>query len=98
VLTRCDSAVGSSVCWKTVPSDRDGTPRLATPYGVRVGRPDLAAAFDRVEKAYDAELGTVRMGVRDYDHVLGQFWTPSPTSRPQIGRRGRSSSTARVGM
>jgi len=62
----------------TLLSDRDGTPRLATPYGVRAGRPDLAAALDYVEKAYDADLGTVRMGVRDYDPVLGQFWTPDP--------------------
>jgi RHS repeat-associated protein len=27
---------------------------------------------------YDADLGAVRMGVRDYDPVLGQFLTPDP--------------------
>jgi len=62
----------------TVLADRDGTPRLASPYGVRETRPDLSAALDYVEKGYDADLATVRMGVRDYDPLLGQFWTPDP--------------------
>jgi RHS repeat-associated protein len=62
----------------TVLADRDGTARLATPYGVRTTRPDLSAALDYVEKAYDADLNSVRMGVRDYDPLLGQFWTPDP--------------------
>jgi RHS repeat-associated protein len=62
----------------TLLADRDGTPRLATPYGVRITRPDLSAALDYVEKSYDADLESVRMGVRDYDPLLGQFWTPDP--------------------
>ena len=62
----------------TLLSDRDGTPRLPTPYGVRSTRPDLSAALDYVEKSYDADLESVRMGVRDYDPLLGQFWTPDP--------------------
>lgn len=62
----------------TVLADRDGTQHLATPYGVRATRPDLSAALDYIEKAYDADLGSVRMGVRDYDPLLGQFWTPDP--------------------
>jgi RHS repeat-associated protein len=62
----------------TVLADRDGTPRLATPYGVRGARPDLSVALDYVEKAYDPDIGTVRMGVRDYDPLLGQFWSPDP--------------------
>jgi RHS repeat-associated protein len=62
----------------TLLADRDGTPRFATPYGMRNGRPDLAAALDYVEKAYDADLESVRMGVRDYDPLLGQFWSPDP--------------------
>ena len=62
----------------TLLADKDGTPRFASPYGVRSGRPDLSAALDYVEKSYDADLGTVRMGVRDYDPALSQFWTPDP--------------------
>ncbi|HTE51614.1 MAG TPA: RHS repeat-associated core domain-containing protein [Kofleriaceae bacterium] len=62
----------------TLLADQDGTPRLASPFGVRDARPDLSAALDYVEKSYDPDLGTVRMGVRDYDPLLGQFWTPDP--------------------
>ncbi|HTE55051.1 MAG TPA: RHS repeat-associated core domain-containing protein [Kofleriaceae bacterium] len=62
----------------TLLADQDGTPQLASPYGVRATRPDLSAALDYVEKAYDPDLGSVRMGVRDYDPLLGQFWTPDP--------------------
>jgi len=59
-------------------ADTDGTLRLATPYGVRAQQPDLAEAFAYVEKGYDPDLGVVRMGVRDYDPALSQFWTPDP--------------------
>ena len=31
-----------------------------------------------MEHGYDADLGTVRFGARDYDPRLGQFWTPDP--------------------
>ena len=70
----------------TLLADEDGTPRLATPYGVREPRPDLSAALDYVEKAYDADLGSVRMGVRDYDPLLGQFTTPDPLYLEAIDR------------
>ncbi|WP_428266729.1 RHS repeat-associated core domain-containing protein [Haliangium sp.] len=59
-------------------ADTDGTPRVPTPYGVRAQQPDLSAALDFIEKAYDADLGVVRLGVRDYDPALSQFWTPDP--------------------
>jgi RHS repeat-associated protein len=62
----------------TLIADRTGAPHLASPYGVRATRPDLSAALDYVEKGYDADLASVRMGVRDYDPLLGQFWTPDP--------------------
>jgi RHS repeat-associated protein len=70
----------------TVLADRDGTPRLASPYGVRLQRPDLSAALDYVEKGFDAALGTVRMGVRDYDPFLGQFLTPDPLFLVDVAR------------
>ncbi len=55
-----------------------GAPNVPTPYGLRASRPGLSAALDYVEKGYDADLGTVRMGVRDYDPYLGQFLAPDP--------------------
>jgi RHS repeat-associated protein len=51
---------------------------LASPFGARAARPDLSAALDYVENAYDADLDSVRMGVRDFDPLLGQFRTPDP--------------------
>ncbi len=62
----------------TVLSDDDGTPRFASPYGTRTTRPSSSAAIDYVEKGYDADLGLIRMGVRDYDASLGRFTTPDP--------------------
>jgi len=58
--------------------DRDGTARIASPYGEREVHPDTAGAIDYVEKGYDADLGLVRMGVRDYDPKIGRFLTPDP--------------------
>lgn len=54
-----------------------GVPNLATPYGMRTQRP-ASPAIDYVEQGYDADLGTIRFGVRDYDPRLGQFWSPDP--------------------
>ncbi len=56
----------------------EGVASLPTPYGVRISRSDLFAALDYVEKGYDADLGTIRMGVRDYDPYISQFWTADP--------------------
>ncbi|ATB33250.1 RHS repeat-associated core domain-containing protein [Melittangium boletus] len=62
----------------TVMADTDGTPRMASPYGQRALHPDSAAAIDYVEKGYDADLGLIRMGVRDYDAFINRFTTPDP--------------------
>jgi RHS repeat-associated protein len=56
----------------------DGTPLLPTPFGARATRPALSRALDFAARGYDADLGVVRFGVRDYDPYLGQFWTPDP--------------------
>jgi len=58
--------------------DEGGAAYLATPYGVRTARGSLAEVVDFARLGYDADLGTVRMGVRDYDPRLSQFWTPDP--------------------
>jgi RHS repeat-associated protein len=62
----------------TVLAEADGTPRVASPFGGRDVRPAMAAALDYVEKAFDADLGLVRMGVRDYDPQINRFTTPDP--------------------
>ncbi|WP_437913736.1 RHS repeat-associated core domain-containing protein [Sorangium sp. So ce302] len=62
----------------TVIADAGGTARLASPFGNRAVHPSDAAAVDYVEKGYDADLGVVRMGVRDYDPTINRFTTPDP--------------------
>jgi RHS repeat-associated protein len=62
----------------TVLAERDGTPRLASPFGQRDVRPSVAAALDFVETGFDADLALVRMGVRDYDPSVARFSTPDP--------------------
>ena len=47
-------------------------------YGERASRLALAEALDYAHRGYDPDLGSVRMGVRDYDPELGEFWTPDP--------------------
>jgi RHS repeat-associated protein len=61
-----------------------GDAYLATPYGVRLDRAGFARALDYARLGYDPDLGTVRMGVRDYDPVLAQFWTPDPKFLEQV--------------
>jgi RHS repeat-associated protein len=61
-------------------------PHLATPYGVRPSRPSLSPILDYVARGYDADLGTVRFGVRDYDPHLGRFWSPDPLFLEEIDR------------
>ncbi|WP_152622431.1 polymorphic toxin-type HINT domain-containing protein [Archangium violaceum] len=62
----------------TVMADLDGTARLASPFGNRTVRPDSSAVVDYVQKGFDADLGLIRMGVRDYDPELNRFLTPDP--------------------
>jgi RHS repeat-associated protein len=71
-----DERVASDACG-TLLADRV-VANLATPYGVRAQRLSQSAVLDYVERGYDADLGTVRFGVRDYDPLLGQFWSPDP--------------------
>jgi RHS repeat-associated protein len=63
----------------TVTADAQGIPFISSPFGDRLdGRPDISAAIDYVEKGFDSDLGTVRMGVRDYDAKINQFLIPDP--------------------
>jgi RHS repeat-associated protein len=56
----------------------DGTPNLASPYGVRDSHLGLAEVVDYARLGWDPDLDVVRMGVRDYDARLSQFLTPDP--------------------
>jgi RHS repeat-associated protein len=67
-----------------------GAARAVSPFGARATRPDVAAALDYVEKGFDTDLGTVRMGARDYDPYLAQFWTPDPLFLSRIDECARS--------
>jgi RHS repeat-associated protein len=60
----------------TVLGEADGTPRNASPFGDRDVHPVMAAAIDYVEKGWDADLGLVRMGMRDYDPAISSFMVP----------------------
>ncbi|QAT81659.1 hypothetical protein EJ065_0044 [Corallococcus coralloides] len=62
----------------TLLTDTAGIPFVASPYGNRASHPDVSPALEFVQKGYDADLGLIRMGVRDYDATLGQFLTPDP--------------------
>src|SRR5204862_6814702 len=56
----------------------DGTPSLASPYGVRTSHLELAEVIDYTRLGWDPDLDVIRMGVRDYDPKLSQFLTPDP--------------------
>jgi RHS repeat-associated protein len=56
----------------------DGTPNLASPYGVRSSHLGYAEAIDYTRLGWDPDLDIVRMGVRDYVPRLSQFMTPDP--------------------
>lgn len=57
--------------------DTDGTARIPSPFGERAAQPDVAAAVDYTAKGWDADLGVVRMGVRDYDPLLRDSSRPT---------------------
>jgi RHS repeat-associated protein len=62
----------------TAQADIDGTPRPSSPFGARGAHPDVASEIDYAGKGFDGDLGTDRMGVRDYDARLGRFLEPDP--------------------
>jgi RHS repeat-associated protein len=59
-------------------TDAGGDAYLGTPYGVRLDREGFAQTLDFAARGYDADTSTIRMGARDYDPLLAQFWTPDP--------------------
>ena len=63
-----------------------GRVNIASAYGVRASHLAHAEALDYATRGYDAELGFVRMGVRDYDPELGEFVTPDPLFLSAIER------------
>ena len=70
----------------TLIMDEYGVDNFANPYGVRANRSRLMEVLDFVQKGYDPALGTVRMGVRDYDPFLGRFRTPDPLFMEEVDR------------
>ncbi|MGN6104310.1 MAG: RHS repeat-associated core domain-containing protein [Kofleriaceae bacterium] len=56
----------------------DGSLNLASPYGVRGTHLGISEVIDYTRLGWDPDLDVVRMGVRDYDPKLGQFFTPDP--------------------
>jgi RHS repeat-associated protein len=62
----------------TVVAAKNGERRLAAPHGERVLRSEVARVIDYVEKGYDAELHSYRMGLRDYDEKAGMFLSADP--------------------
>ncbi|WP_169791368.1 FG-GAP-like repeat-containing protein [Sandaracinus amylolyticus] len=70
----------------TVIADGDGHAIDVSPFGVRSSHDALAAVIEYASSGYDADLQTVRMGVRDYDPYLGRFRTPDPLYMEEIDR------------
>jgi RHS repeat-associated protein len=62
----------------SVLAETTGVACVASPFGQRDVHPAMAAAIDYVEKGYDADLGWVRMGVRDYWPNINRFTTADP--------------------
>ncbi|MCC6811981.1 MAG: hypothetical protein IT381_31450 [Deltaproteobacteria bacterium] len=48
------------------------------PFGDRSAHPDLGVVSDFIEQPFDADLGLMRLGLRDYDPTLGRFMQPDP--------------------
>lgn len=66
--------------------DEAGNPAPMSAYGARTHRTGLMEALDFVGKGFDRDLKTIRMGIRDYDPALGQFWSPDPMFLEEIDR------------
>ncbi len=74
----------------TVQSNAGGGAELASPFGDRAAHPDVSPAVDYAQKGYDADLGLVRMGARDYDPAIGEFTSPDPLFLDDIGQAVKS--------
>lgn len=61
----------------TLLADGEGVTRAAA-FGERARSSPLARAVDYAQGGRDADLGLVRMGVRDYDPAAHRFTTPDP--------------------
>ncbi|GHG73885.1 FG-GAP-like repeat-containing protein [Comamonas sp. JC664] len=72
----------------TLLADTDGTHRWVSPFGNRTHHPDVAAALDYAQSGYDADLGVIRMGVRDYDPAINRFLTPDPLYLEDVEKCG----------
>jgi len=90
--------------WVPMLGDQRGTPVVSadgadawgSAYGLRLDHDDAyAAALDYARLGWDADLETVRMGVRDYDPRLSQFWA-CRSSGPRIRSTSRASRSARA--
>ncbi len=62
----------------TVVAGVDGVRNLSAPHGERAVPVPSSVALDYVTKGFDADLGTYRMGVRDYDATAGIFLSADP--------------------
>ncbi len=62
------------------------TSDLPSPFGLRAEQPDEAKVTSFIGQPYDADLGLVRLGVRDYDPATGRFLQPDPlfVERPDL--------------
>ncbi len=60
----------------TILSNGGGAANFASPYGARAEHPAHAQAIDFARKGYDSDIGTLRIGVRDYDPATGLFLQP----------------------
>jgi RHS repeat-associated protein len=78
VLRNGEFALTATDLRGTVQADTDGASRTASPFGSRPVHPDLAAALDYTGRGFDADLGAIRMGARDYDARVGGFLEPDP--------------------
>jgi RHS repeat-associated protein len=58
----------------------------STPYGMRTVHAPVSAVLDYAGKGYDADIESLRMGVRDYDPFLGRFMTPDPLFAVDTGK------------